>query len=67
MFYIGKDLRTGELYAEEYGKQVRGQMSLDDYQTADEPATEEKTVDEETGEILDDDQSKVVDLRKAAL
>lgn len=42
-------------------------MSLDDYQTADEPATEEKTVDEETGEILDDDQSKVVDLRKAAL
>ena len=67
MFYIGKDLRTGELYAEEYGKQVRGQMSLDDYQTADEPATEEKTVDEETGEILDDDQSKVVDLRNAAL
>ena len=67
MFYIGKDLRTGELYAEEYGKQVRGQMSLDDYQTADEPATEEKTVDEKTGEILDDDQSKVVDLRKAAL
>ena len=67
MFYIGKDLRTGELYAEEYGKQVRGQMSLDDYQTADEPATEEKTVDEETGEILNDDQSKVVDLRKAAL
>ena len=67
MFSIGKDLRTGELYAEEYGKQVRGQMSLDDYQTADEPATEEKTVDEETGEILDDDQSKVVDLRKAAL
>ena len=67
MFYIGKDLRTGELYAEEYGKQVRGQMSLDDNQTADEPATEEKTVDEETGEILDDDQSKVVDLRKAAL
>ena len=65
MFYIGKDLRTGELYAEEYGKQVRGQMSLDDYQT--EPATEEKTVDEETGEILNDDQSKVVDLRKAAL
>ena len=67
MFYIGKDLRTGELYAEEYGKQVRGQMSLDDYQTADEPAVEEKNVDKETGEILDDDQSKVVDLRKAAL
>ena len=22
MFYIGKDLRTGELYAEEYGKQI---------------------------------------------
>ena len=67
MFYIGKDLRTGELFAEEYGKQVRGQMSLDDYPAADEPAVEEKTVDKETGEILDDDQSKVVDLRKAAL
>lgn len=26
-FYIGKDLRTGEVYAEEYGKQIRGQMS----------------------------------------
>ena len=30
-FAIGKDLKTGELYAEEYGKQIRGQMSIDDY------------------------------------
>ncbi len=29
---IGQDIRTGETYAQEYGKQVRGQMSLDDYQ-----------------------------------
>lgn len=26
-FYIGKDLKTGKVYAEEYGKQIRGQMS----------------------------------------
>lgn len=26
-FYIGKDLATDEVYAEEYGKQVRGQMN----------------------------------------
>jgi len=29
-FAIGKDLETGEVFAEEYGKQVRGQMCIDD-------------------------------------
>lgn len=29
---IGKNLLTGETFAEEYGNQVRGQMSMDDYQ-----------------------------------
>ena len=29
-FYIGKDLKTEEVFAEEYGKQVRGQMNFND-------------------------------------
>lgn len=60
-FYIGKDLRTGEIYAEEYGKQIKGQMRLEDMQT------EQKVVDTETGEVLTKDTDKVVDFRKAAL
>lgn len=38
---IGKDINTGKLYAEEYGSQVRGQMSLDDLEDNDEDAAEE--------------------------
>ena len=30
-FSVGKDLRDGRIYAEEYGPQIKGQMSLDDY------------------------------------
>ena len=60
-FYIGKDLRTGEIYAEEYGKQIKGQMRLEDMQT------EQKVVDTETGEVLTKDTDKVVDFRKAAI
>ena len=37
-FAIGKDLQSGEIYAEEYGKQIKGQMSLQDYENEeDEP------------------------------
>lgn len=35
-FDVGKDLRTGEVYAEEYGKQLKGQISMDQ----EEPETE---------------------------
>lgn len=59
-FYIGKDLQTGEVFAEEYGKQVRGQMKLDDYAT--EQVIDGKTVDTDTGEIID---NGIVDFRKA--
>lgn len=59
-FAIGKDLKTGELYAEEYGKQIRGQMSIDDFQN-----DSGKAVDTETGEIIEDHTSNVIDLRKA--
>lgn len=51
---IGRDLRTGELFAEEYGSQVRGQMSLDDLQ----PQKPEQEPVEET-------ENKVVDMRTA--
>ena len=30
-FFIGKNLETGELFAEEHGKYVKGQMKIDDY------------------------------------
>lgn len=53
---IGKDLKTGELYAEEYGKQIRGQMSLEDYQKQENPdpvaVIGEALVDTDTGEVI---------------
>lgn len=52
---IGKDLNTGKNYASEYGKQVRGQMSLSDYQP--EQIVED---DADTGKVA----GKVVDLRQ---
>lgn len=52
---IGKDLRTKELFVEEYGKSIRGQMRMEDLPT-DENGNiliEEKAADPETGEIID--------------
>lgn len=63
-FSIGKDLRTGELFAEEYGKQIKGQMSINDFQKTE--VIDGKEVDTETGEIVEGSVSKVVDLRKVA-
>ena len=64
-FYIGKDLKTGEMYAEEYGKQIRGQMSLQDLETPVQQIGKD-LVDTETGEVIET-ENKVVDLRRAAL
>lgn len=66
-FAIGKDLKTGELYAEEYGKQIKGQMSFDDIQEERQQIVNGKTVDAETGEIIEENEQlgKVVDLRQA--
>ena len=60
---IGKDLRTEEVFAEEYGSQCKGQMTMEDYQRQQEQMVEGKTVDTETGEIKED--AKVVDFRQA--
>lgn len=58
-FSIGTDLKTGKIYAEEYGKQVKGQMSFSDYEIVD-----NKAVDTETGEIVTD---QIVDFRKVSV
>lgn len=52
---IGKNIKTGETYAEEYGNQVRGQLSMSDM--------EEKEPDEENS--VKESGNKVVDLRVA--
>lgn len=44
-FAVGRDLATGKVVAEEYGKQIPGQMSIADY--------EGEKVDTTTGEIID--------------
>ena len=59
-FMVGKNLKTGEMYAEEYGRHnhLKGQITVDDLD-----------VDPETGEVLEDNTSKnggVIDLRAAA-
>ena len=54
-FAIGKDLQSGEIYAEEYGKQIKGQMSLQDYENEE---------DEPIGNFSDISDN-VVDLRKS--
>lgn len=71
-FAIGKDLKTGEVYAEEYGKQMRGQMTINDYQKEKDniQVVDGDLVDTETGEVFEDKQeanytSNVVDLRKS--
>ena len=51
---IGKNIKTGELYAEEYGSQVRGQMSLN-----------LEVQDPEKTDTPQGSAGKVVDLRSA--
>ena len=62
-FAIGKDLKTGQMYAEEYGKQIKGQMNLKDYETPLQ-VIDGDVVNTETGEILKD--TNVVDFRRAS-
>lgn len=61
-FAIGKDLKTGELFAEEYGKQIKGQLSINDY--APVQVLDGAVVDTDTGEIISESDN-VVDFRKA--
>lgn len=64
-FSTQRDLVTGQIYAEEYGPGIKGQMSFDDVEWKTEEKTVEvdgKIVDTETGEIVKD---SVIDLRAA--
>ena len=61
-FAIGKDLKTGEVYAKEYGKQLRGQISMEDVKQPEPPVG----VDQETGEVLPEGTQNVVDFRNIA-
>lgn len=58
-FMIGKNLKTGEVYAKEYGRNnhLPGQMELD--------ADPEIKCDPETGEVIEPMPSTVIDMRKA--
>ncbi len=59
---IGKDLETGQVFAEEYGSQCRGQMTLDDYQSQQDQVVDGKIVDPETGEIREG--YRIIDFRE---
>lgn len=64
-FCTQKDLATGEIYAQEYGPGIRGQMSFEDMEQSTEDKTVEvdgRIVDTETGEIKG---NSVVDFRAA--
>lgn len=61
---IGMDLKTGEAYAQEYGMQIRGQMSFSPVPgMPSELVIDGKTVDPSTGEIRENEN--VVDFRAA--
>lgn len=70
-FVIGKDLKTKNLFAEEYGKYVsNGQMSIDDLpMNNDTQLIEGNLVDTNTGEIIDEElkTDNVIDLRRTAV
>lgn len=59
-FAFGRNLQTGEIEVEEYGKQIKGQMSFLDKTQTKVITVGEDVVDTETGEVVDN----VVDLRK---
>lgn len=52
-FSFGRNLKTGEIMVEEYGKQIKGQMSLKDFQPKLEDTGDGRQVDTKTGEIID--------------
>lgn len=49
-FSIGQDLKDGGIYMEEYGKHIKGQVTLDDMQS--EQIIGEDVVNTDTGEVV---------------
>lgn len=69
-FFLSKNLESGMVSITEHAKgQIKGQLSFDDLELPEKndalPTAEELGCDPETGEILEDGDNKVVDLRKA--
>ena len=68
---MGKNLKTGEVEAQEIGNQIPGQMSMEEIEEAEVETVEvmDKVVDPSTGEIFERpvqlQPSKVVNLRSA--
>lgn len=54
-FAMGRNLKTGEIFVEEYGKNLAGQQSFDDIE-----------VDQHTGEVLSQKKDDVIIFPKAA-
>ena len=52
-FSLGKNLKTGEVEAVEYGPGIKGQMTLGDIIPKEDVVIDGKVVDTETGEIKD--------------
>lgn len=52
-FSLGKNLKTGEVEAVEYGPGIKGQMTLSDIVPKEDVVIDGKTVDTGTGEIKD--------------
>lgn len=52
-FSLGKNLKTGEVEAVEYGPGIKGQMTLSDIVPKEDVVIDGKVVDTETGEIKD--------------
>ena len=52
-FSLGKNLKTGEVEAVEYGPGIKGQMTLSDIVPKEDVVIDGKTVEAETGEIKD--------------
>lgn len=66
---VGKNLKTGKVEVAEIGNQIPGQMSMEETNRGKtEPLVEVdgKTVDTETGEVLEQDNANIVDLRKVS-
>jgi len=64
---IGRNLATGEVFAEEYGNQIKGQMSFADLEQKQSPNTVigKDVVDTATGEVIGT-KDDVIDFRSKA-
>ena len=56
-FGVGKDLCTGQIFAEEYGNQLKGQIAINTAELSSDESqevnTENTVIDAQTGEIID--------------